>query len=290
MEPDKKLPKMVVETYAEDMAEVLENDREGLVKKIIHGQEEEEARKKNLSPESRQNKLFMEVSIFLLILGVATLVYFMLNSGPKTVPVEKQFTPIIFNDKTSFIEVSELKKEALEQTVLNQINKTSVKTRGVEGVYLTFGSQRVGLRQFLTLIKSSLVLPKQEELVSDDFLMGVVNVGAEEGSTNRDGFFILIKVRNVIDIFDSMRAWEPKMFLDLYGFLGYQLNPDTSYLLTKDFEEGIVENKNARLLYDKDKNLVLMYVFGDDNSVIVTNSEDAVKEIVLRIASKKTKE
>ena len=35
MEPNKKEHKAVVETYAEDMAQVIENDREGLVKKII---------------------------------------------------------------------------------------------------------------------------------------------------------------------------------------------------------------------------------------------------------------
>ena len=33
------------------------------------------------------------------------------------------------------------------------------------------------------------------------------------------------------------------MFFDLYGFLGINLSSETNYLLTKDFEDGIVENK-----------------------------------------------
>jgi hypothetical protein len=290
MEPEKKIQKMVVETYADDMAEVIENDKQGLIKKIIHEEEDEEARKRNLSPEFRQNRMFMWVSIVFLLLGLSTLSYFLITREPTTVPVEQQFVPIIFNDKTSFIEVSEFNKPEIQQTVLNQINKTSVKPRAVEGVYLTFYNQKVGLRQFISLIKSSLILPPEEVFVSDDFLMGVVNVGTLPEGPNRPGFFILIKMRTVTDIFSAIRTWEDKMFLDLHGFLGYTLNSETTYLLTKDFEDGIVENKNARFLYDKDGKIVLMYVFADDNSIIIANSEEAVKEVVLRIASKQTKE
>ena len=46
---DNKTQNKVIETYAEDMAEVISNDTEGLVKKIIHAEEEHEALKKNMS-------------------------------------------------------------------------------------------------------------------------------------------------------------------------------------------------------------------------------------------------
>ena len=35
MEQDKKIKNIIAETYAEDMAKILENDTAGLVKKII---------------------------------------------------------------------------------------------------------------------------------------------------------------------------------------------------------------------------------------------------------------
>ena len=57
MEGDIKTNHGVVETYAEDMAKVIEDDKSGLVKKIIHGAEEHEIEKINLSPESKKNKL-----------------------------------------------------------------------------------------------------------------------------------------------------------------------------------------------------------------------------------------
>ena len=54
MEKDDKTHNKIVQTYAEDMAKVLENNTEGLVKKIIHGEEEHEQEKKNLSPKSKK--------------------------------------------------------------------------------------------------------------------------------------------------------------------------------------------------------------------------------------------
>jgi hypothetical protein len=288
---------VIVETFANDMAEVLKNDRAGLVKKIIHGAEEEEEAKKNFSPESRQNKRFMVISIILLVLGFGLLAFFLSQREAKTVPVAEQFVPIVFNDKLSYLELAGFKKDEIEQSFLNTANKTAVKNRGVEGIYPLLNNQIVGMRQFFSMIKSSFLLPKEEELVSDRFLVGIVNVGsAAEGENSRPGFFILMKMRTTPDIFPAMRAWESKMFFDLHGFFGYELGSDTSYLLTKDFTDGLIENKNARILYEKETlpgqigKIALMYVFADDNSVIITNSTQAVSELVLRLASRETRQ
>lgn len=290
MEKDNKIKNVMVETYAEDMAKVLENDTEGLVKKIIHGEEEHEAEKKNLSPESKKNKLFMFIGLLLVGLSLLTLSFFFFKKDINTAPVEKQFVPIIFNDKITFLEVLGFKKDEITQAVLNQINITKVKTDGIEGIYPTENKQIIGLRRFISIIKSSFAPDANPLLVDDNFLMGVVNSKAGDVRMTGEGFFILLKVRSTADIFDALRAWEGKMFFDLHGFLGINISNETSYLLTKDFEDGIVENKNARILHNKDGKIVLMYVFADENSVIITNSQLAVHEIMLRLASASKKQ
>ena len=55
----------IVETFAEDMAKVIEDDKSGILKKIINDEEEHEKVKMNLSPSSKKNKLFMFLSLFL---------------------------------------------------------------------------------------------------------------------------------------------------------------------------------------------------------------------------------
>jgi hypothetical protein len=82
-----------------------------------------------------------------------------------------------------------------------------------------------------------------------------------------------------------MRLWENNLLTDLHGFLGVNISSDTNYLFTKNFINGIVENKNARVLYDNSGNIVLMYIFADDNSIIITDSSNAAHEILLRLAS-----
>ena len=57
----------VVETYAADMTKTIEKGEGGMIRKIIEEQEEHEAVKKNISPESRRNKFFMLIGVALII-------------------------------------------------------------------------------------------------------------------------------------------------------------------------------------------------------------------------------
>jgi len=327
MEKNKEKISKVVKTYVDDMAKVIENDKGGLIRKIIHGEEEHEAEKINLSPESRKNEIIMLLGLLFVLAGLITL-FFFFYKRPATVSVQRQFVPIIFTDKSFLIEINGLKKDEIPKKVLTEINTTKVKENGLEGIYLTFDGSLVGLRQFITSIGSTFS-PGDAKFVDDNFLMGVINSRLKAlasevpvstattpnppATTNPDtnknttpnnpvsslrdkpmppsskDFFILLKMRSVADIFDGLQAWENKMFAELHGFLGIDFSSDTKYLLTKNFEDGIVENKNARILYDKDNKIVLMYVLADDNSVIITDSQSATHEIMLRLASGQVK-
>jgi hypothetical protein len=192
---------------------------------------------------------------------------------------------LVYSDRSVSIDVSGLKKDNIKQTVQNEVVKSLIKDGELEGIYLTENKQSIGLRRFIALIGSSFAPNNNLLFVKDNFLMGVVKNQADITPPSGTGFFILLKVRSNTDIFDSLRAWEPNMFTDLHGFLGINIGSENNYLLTKDFEDGIIENKNARILYDKDGNIVMMYIFADDNSIIITDSQSAAHEIVLRLSS-----
>ncbi len=274
-------PTKVVETYAEDMAQVLESDKGGLIKKIIKEQSEKELKKKNFHPESKRNKLYMFLSTILLLLAFSAFIFFLFRENINTVPIERQFNPIVFNDKSFFIEIKDLSKDKIIESILTEIRETELKNGGLEGIYLTKDKQVVGLRNFLAILKSNFSLPDRI-FVSDNFLLGLV-----KGETK--DLFILIKTRSFADIFDSVKAWENKILYDLHTFFGIPINSSTSYLFTKDFEDGIVENKNARILYDKDGAVIIMYVFADDTSLIIANKADAVHEVIFRLSSSQLK-
>jgi len=280
-----------VHTYSEDVAKIIEHDTGSLVKKIIHEEEEHEKAKKKESPELRENKKFLLISVVFLVLSLAVLFFFLLSKKDiNTVPAEEQFIPIIFNDQYNYQEILDLKKDDIAQLVLNQVNSTKVKNGGIEGIYLTENKQIIGLRRFISLIKGNFVPGSSTLFVDDNFLMGVQKDEINSGFGARYGFFILIKVRSVADVFDSMHAWEKKIMADLSSFFGINLSSETNYIFTKNFEDAIVENKSARILYDKDGKLVIMYVYADDNSVVITNSLNAVHEIILRLVSSKERQ
>lgn len=281
-------PSAIAETFAGDMAEAIGSDAGSSIRKIIHGAEESEAEKKNLSPESKKNKIFMFVSFLLLVFALAISSFLLFRKDANTVPVPKQFVPLIFTDKSVSLEISGLKKNEIAQAVLGEISNATIEPGEVEGIYLTENKQTIGLRRFIALTESHFVPDSNPLLVSDNFLMGVVKNQANTTTNSGTGFFILLKVGSATDIFDSLRAWEPNLLTDLHGFLGININGANNYLFTKNFADGLVENKNARILSDQNGNVVVMYIYADDNSVVITDSQNTADQIILRLASIQT--
>lgn len=294
METEKNLepnsPKPNVKTYADDMAEFLSSDQAGMIKKIIEEEEGREQEKKNSSPESRRNKIFLAASAALVVLGASLFVYFF-GRPPGTIEIVPQFAPIIFTDKSAFLEIGGLKKEEIIQSILNKTNPSGLKPNGVVAIYLTSSGAQVGMRQFLQIFELNFTPDANQALVSDSFMLGRVNVVSAGTEAPDTGFFVLLKTRSAADIFDALRAWEPKILYDhLHEFFSLEITSENNYLVTKEFEDGLVENKNARILRDEEGNIILMYVFADNNSVVITDSTEAAREVILRLNAKEMKE
>ncbi len=278
MEKENEFFNKNVETYAEDVAKVIgESEGGGLIKKIIEEQEEHEAEKINLSPQSKKNRLFMFLSLaFVLLASVILVVFLFFEKDIYTTNVKPVFKPIIFTDQSSFQEVAGLTKDQITQSIIGEIKAASVKMGGVEGIYLTENKQVVGLRKFISLLKGNLGLSAMT-FISDNFLIGAVNQETKN-------LFILLQIRSFADIFGAMRTWEAKMLYDLHGLFGVDITAQTNYLFTKNFEDGVIQNRNARILYDQDGKIILFYVFAGDTHLIIANIESTAREVMLRLS------
>ena len=263
-----------VQTYTDDMVKVIEDSGGTLVKKIIKEEEAREAEK--LHPKSRKNSLFALAGSLFLIFGLAILFALALNQDRGSVPLEvtKQSLKIIFTDGVSTLEIGGLKKEEIAAALFSKKEENQVKQGGIEAIYLTEGGEPVGLRHFIALAGANLPLDRVD-FVDDNFLIGVFN---QEGEKS---LFFLLKARSFPDIFPAMRVWEKKMFSDLRGFFGLEVTLD---LESKSFEDGIIKNKNARVLYGDIGQPVFFYIFLDEQSTIIAGSLDAVEEVWLRLS------
>ncbi|MEI6580770.1 MAG: hypothetical protein WCO07_01215 [bacterium] len=278
MENENNTKNKNAETYTGDMIKAVDGSEGIYMRKVIEEQEEHEAEIQELSPESQRNKYFMFIGVFLLACSLGALIFLaVFKKEIFTVSVQPEFVPMIYLDEMGFKEIGGLTKDQISQSVSNEVLLTEIKQGGVLGTYFTVDKKIIGLRKFLSLIFAN-IDQKRMNFVDDNFLIGVTN-------TENKNLFMLWKIRSMTDVFDVMRSWEEKMFYDLHGFFGINITPDTKYLLTKNFEDGIIQNKNARILRDNDGNIVMMYVFSSDTSLIVTNSELSVHEIMLRLSS-----
>lgn len=289
MENESDTKNIEVQTFADDMAKEIEGAQGGFIKKIIHEQEANEEKKKDSSIKTKKNQIFVYVGLGLLIFSIAAIVFLFLNAKKiVTLDVVPQYTPILFSDKNVFLPIDELDKDRISTTIASEVSAANVKIDGVEAIYLTINKKVVGFREFIKLIKANFLI-KDNIFFENDFLIGAVKNETEPALSVGGNLFILMKVHSIPDVFLDMKNWENKMFSDLHNLWNIPITPDNAYLFTKDFEDGIVQNKNARILYDKEGKIVLMYVFIADDSIVITNTEKTIKEVILRLASSKLK-
>ncbi|MFA5751185.1 MAG: hypothetical protein WC898_02745 [Candidatus Paceibacterota bacterium] len=283
---DKEKPKPKhVTTYTGDMVKVLEKGEGSLIKKIIEAEEQREVQKKILSPESTRNKIFLWVSIILLLVAVSGFVFtYFVGQEINIVSLQPEFKPIIFTEKNFFINIDDVSdKKEIASLFYQRVLSTDVKIGGIDGIHLTQKGKVVDLKDFFVKIKSN--FPEEGiQFLDNNFVFGVFN--SEKNGKNP---FILLKTRSFADIFPHMRIWEKRMFFDLHDFFGVELTPQNSYLQIKEFEDGIVANKNARILYDKAGERVLIYVFIDDNSIVISKEISSANEVMSRIMGSKIK-
>ncbi len=275
-----KIPK--VKTYADDMVGVIQDGGEGLVKKIMEEQAQQEHIKRTMTVQSRKNVMYMILAILIVLLaiaGVVALVIYQKNN--ETVEVAPRVTPVLFTDKTELIEIEGFSKRDISSSVRNLVRNTTLELGRIRDISLTENGQAVTLERFLKLTEGSFPVARTD--LVRNFFIGVLgrDVGVEEAKGGE--LFFLLKVISFNDVFVTMRFWEKKMFGDLYDFFGIDITPENSYLLTKDFEDGIVENKNARVLYDNNRNIVFSYVFIDDKTIVISTSPAPVREVILRL-------
>lgn len=284
MDEQNKPKSKSIETYAGDMAETIEQSGGSLIKKIIHEQEAAEEEKKKYSPESAKNRAFTYASIALLGVGLAAVALIVIfQKDAERVEIPPQFIPLVFTDKTDFIDITDTKKAEIAAKVRAKAVSLAMPGGKVAGLYFTNNQKTLGFQSFLESIESNFPTGGFD-LVEENFFTGVRGSDGSNEQSGGDLFFVL-KAESFVGIFPVLREWETKMFNDLGLFFQDGASPLYTALLTADFEDGFVLNKNARFLTDEAGSLALLYVFVDDNTVVIADSFDAAEEAILRLSA-----
>ena len=96
-------------------------------------------------------------------------------------------------------------------------------------------------------------------------------------TTTKNVPYIILQSYNFDILFSGMLTWEPTLYFDFAPIFG------TSNVQGKKFVDAVRDNKPVRVLRDDTGNELLVYSLIDQNTVVITASQDALSEIIKKL-------
>jgi len=284
-----------IHTYLTDMAETVRDNEISVIKIALAEQNKHE--KEDLYKKAEGTSLTKTLLILggiILIAGSMAGVYFVMQKNKAiNAPVVIQDTntnTIISSDNQAKIDVTSVISNSdlvsLIKTEAEKVEKPgSIKNIILEKTTGTNSEALITADMFSTMnltAPSSLI-----RSLGDQYMIGTYTP-TESSVNTKPHLFMLLQVNDYNLVYAGMLQWEKSMLNDFYGYYGVDISGDRSALLQKEFKDIILNNKDARILYDNFGTEILYYIFVDKNNLIITDSQDTIKEISARILTNKT--
>jgi len=104
--------------------------------------------------------------------------------------------------------------------------------------------------------------------------------------------FLVLETSFFENAFPGMIAWEPFMNVDLSPLFGQKLEGEppvnASPTAPSPFIDLVINNKDARVLYNEFGGMVLLYAFVDRNTIIITTTQETFLEVFKRMSGSRT--
>ena len=280
-----------IHTYTSDMADAIRENETSVIKIALAEKEKREREEiYKQAAGTKTSKFFLFLGGTILILGAIAGSYFLYKKSStaptSSGPVMKDVERFISYDDKSYVDVTENKNQ---NDLFNSL-KGDLEKGGKEG-----SIKEIFLTQKVNNIN---------QLLSLDGLMSLANIGApaplvrtldEEymvgtyTKAEKPHLFLIFKIKDYNQSYAAMLEWEKTMLRDMFVLFNIDVSADSETLFEKPWRDIIINNKDARILYDKEGKEMLYYIFPNKTTFIITDNQDAIKEISLRLLAKTTK-
>jgi hypothetical protein len=279
--PGKEMP--VLRTFSSDLADAVRNNEMSVIKVAMAEQKRREGEAELASPTSKINLRYIILSIIVLLAGIGGVVFairYKANQTPVVTVKDTKIPALIPADATTSIEIGLNADAKPVQLIQTAIKNVTTREGGIVDVYLTNSSsgvkQTITTNDFFTAISSEIPAPLLRSL-SPRFMLGVVQ--------NNGGHpFLIFKTNDYETAFANMFTWEKKLFQDFYIPLALK-GDQTSF--EAPFKDLLVENKDTRVLLSSSAEVVLLYSFIDEHTLVITTDPITFKEVKRRIETAK---
>jgi hypothetical protein len=292
-------PKSIVRTYKGDLESAIQTNHMNSINIAIaenqkmHSQIKAEPEQLSPNTDYSKNKLIIFISVILVIIGVVGVSLAYYYKSPSVTPVAKvqELPSLITTEYKDEINTSVVSKDKFINTLSIKLNDVKIPVNSLYNTYVTTGTSTnrrlIDAFEFATVM--NLRMPEiMRRTLLPDFMVGMYSFG-------KNLPFIIFKTSYFENAYAGMLNWEANLEKDLqllFRLPGYGDNVGISSQLTptiaKKFQDAVIVNKDVRLVRGDDGQIILIYAIIDKETIVITTSDTAFKELVDRLNKEKT--
>jgi hypothetical protein len=285
-----------IRTYLSDMADTVRSNDISVIKVALAEQNKNERENIYRQAEGTPVKKAFWVIGGIALIAIALFgIYFVTNKNANlnTPEIIVKDESVISYDELSTLETTDTSN--LTDKILTNIKDVSsrINNTGIESISINNNlagvKNKIGIKELFTKLEftapSSLV-----RSLSDSFMVGTyTKISSGTTTENKPGLFLILQTKDYEYTYAGMLEWEKTMASDMFYL--FELNTKENKIEVNDrqWKDIIINNKDARVLYNEDKLPILYYMFTDKSNIIIANKEDTIKEIVSRLIIKNIK-
>lgn len=286
-----------IHTYLSDMADTVRANEVSVIKIAMAEQKKHEREDvyKKAEGTGLTKTLFVLGGIILVLGSYFVVSYVMQKNKETNAPLTKITTTnipqIISSDNQSIVDATQVTNSDdlinLIKPEIKKINKLdSISSIILKRVDENNQDQILTSADFTSLLNigapSSLLRSLSDSYIIGTYTKPILNPG------DKPSLFLMFNVTDYNIVYAGMLQWEKGMFNDLSNIFDInKTNIDEAS--TTQFKDIIINNKDARVLYDKNGTPVLYYIFVDKNNLVITDSDETINKITSRLLLEKTK-
>jgi hypothetical protein len=290
-----------IKTYSSDMAEAVRQNQGSVIKIALAEQNKREQENINKRASvTNKSKVFLVIGGVILIIGAIAGSYYLLQKNNTTNVQTPKTTveSIISSDINSFISTDKATNKTDLINLLDSEKSKQEKSGSIKSIFLT--KQKDGqtallpFNEFLSLADFTAPNALIRSL-SDSYMIGIytqndsIADASSDSNKNKSNLFFIFKTKDYNNTYAGMLTWEKTMLDDMFPIFHIDVSGDNSQIFEKSFQDIIIENKDARVLYDTKGNPILFYLFTDKNNLVISDNEEAIKEVIARLITQNAK-
>jgi hypothetical protein len=284
-----------VRTFSSDMANAVRTNGMSVMKVALAEQkkrENDEVIEKSKGTGLTRS-LWIGGGVLLIAIGVG--VYYLVSQ--KTTPTTIIDTPqavaplvaLIPYDQKVDINIGNAVTSADIINLLTQEIDKPIQANGIR--YITFNTGTDGITRPVTsreLVKQlGLTVPTNLVIsLADSYMVGTY---LPQDSGARSHLFFMFKTKDYNTAYASLLTWENTMLDDVFTMFNINIADENKELLGKPWKDLVINNKDARVLYNTQGNPVLYYLFLNKDYFIITDDTNTIQEVTTRLITKNIK-